>query len=212
MKNPLQTLLIVFALGLCGLCTWQWYGQMLQQKRINTLAQSNYDQSVAIQGYVSSAKKMNDQIAEMDARLTELRDTVNINSDVISKLRADNGRLTSSVEQYSKAAVELEGRLKEADDTIRRQNEGLKSLAQERDEYADRLNQSIKEHNEIVTKYNALVKQIEATQKERNDIVMQYNTLVKQLEALQKERNDIVAQYNALAKQFEAAQAAQSSK
>ena len=57
MKNPLQSLLIAFAIGLCGLCTWQWYGQMLQQKRINALAQSDYDQSAAIQGYIIPSRK-----------------------------------------------------------------------------------------------------------------------------------------------------------
>jgi chromosome segregation ATPase len=208
MKNPLQSLLIAFAIALCGLCTWQWHGQMLQQKRMNTLAQSDYDQSVAIQGYISSAKKMDDQIAQMDGRLTELRDTVNTDNTAISKLRADNSRLTGSVEQYSKVAAELEARLKQADDAIRRQADALKNLVQERDDYADRLNQSIKERNDTVTKYNALVKQFETTQNERNDIVAQYNALVKQMEALQKARNDIVTQYNALAKQLEAAQAA----
>jgi chromosome segregation ATPase len=181
---------------------------MLQQKRMNTLAQSDYDQSVAIQGYISSAKKMDDQIAQMDGRLTELRDTVNTDNTAISKLRADNSRLTGSVEQYSKVAAELEARLKQADDAIRRQADALKNLVQERDDYADRLNQSIKERNDTVTKYNALVKQFETTQNERNDIVAQYNALVKQMEALQKARNDIVTQYNALAKQLEAAQAA----
>ena len=206
MKNPLQTLLIVFALGLCGLCTWQWYGQMLQQKRLNALAQSDYDQSTAIQGYISSIKKMDDQIAQMDAHLTELKATVTGNNAEIAKQRADNAHLTGTVEQYSKAVAELESRLKQADNGIRRQAEALKSLVQERDDYADRLNQSVKERNETVTKYNTLVKEFETTQNERNDIVAQYNTLVKQMEALQQERNDIVAQYNALVKRFEAAQ------
>jgi chromosome segregation ATPase len=178
MKNPLQSLLILFALGLCGLCTWQWYGQMLQQKRMNALAQTNYDQEVKIQGYIRSVKNMDDQIAQMDAHLTELKDAVNGDKDVISRLREDNRRLTGSVEQYSKAVAELQDRLKQANDLLKR-------LAQERDEYAGRLNQSIEEHNEIVTKYNALVKQFEATQKERNDIVAQYNALAKQFEALQ---------------------------
>ncbi|MGO8702238.1 MAG: hypothetical protein ACLQVA_00355 [Candidatus Brocadiia bacterium] len=208
MKNPLQSLLIAFAIGLCALCTWQWHGQMLQQKRLDALSQSNYDQSVAIQGYVSSAKKMDDQIAQMDARLTELRATASSDKDAISKLRAENTRLAGSVEQYSKVLAELEGRLKQADDAIRRQADSLKSLVQERDDYADRLNQSIKERNDTVTKYNALVKDFETTQNERNDVVAQYNALVKQMEALQKERNDIVAQYNALAKQLEEAQSA----
>jgi peptidoglycan hydrolase CwlO-like protein len=164
MKNPPQSLLIVFAVGLCGLCTWQWYGQVLQQKQLNALAQINYDQTVAIQGYTNSINTMDHQIAQMDTRITELRDSIGSNNAVIFALRADNSRLTSLADQYSNAVVVLDGRVKQANDSIRRQNEAVKSLGQERDEYVNRLNEDIKERNDIVAKYNALVKQIEAIQ------------------------------------------------
>ena len=88
---------------------------------------------------------MDDQIAQMDAHLTELKDTVESDNAEISNLRSENAHLTGTVEQYSKAVTELEGRLKQADDGIRRQAESLKSLVQERDDYADRLNQSVKD-------------------------------------------------------------------
>ena len=164
MKNPLQSLLIIFALALCGLCTWQWYSQVLQQKQMNALAQTDYDQTVAIQGYTNSINAMDHQIAQMDARLTELRDAINSNNAVTFALRQDNSRLSSLADQYSNAVAVLEGRIAQVNDSIRRQNEAVKSLVQERDEYVNRLNDSIKEHNEIVTKYNALVKQVEQMQ------------------------------------------------
>ena len=164
MKHPLQSLLIVFAIGLCGLCTWQWYGQMRQQNQLNALAQTNYDQTVSIQGYTNSINTMDHEIAQLDARLTELRDGVKSNIAVIFALRKDNNRLTSLTDQYSNTVVVLAVRIKQADDIIRRQNENMKNIVQERDEYVNRLNQSIKDRNAIVTQYNALVKQIEATQ------------------------------------------------
>ena len=164
MKHPLQSLLIVFAVGLCGLCTWQWYGQMRQQTQLNALAQTNYDQTVAIQGYTNSINTMDHEIAQLDAHLTELRDGMNSNTAVIFRLRKDNNRLTSLTDQYSNAVAVLEGRVKQADDIIRRQNESVKNIVQERDEYVNRLNQSIKDRNAIVTQYNAAVRQIEAMQ------------------------------------------------
>ncbi len=36
MKNFQINLFIVLALGLCGLCTWQWYEQTVQRTEIQT--------------------------------------------------------------------------------------------------------------------------------------------------------------------------------
>jgi chromosome segregation ATPase len=164
MKNPLQTLLIVVALGLCGLCTWQWYSQSLQQKQIDTVAQQNYNQAVAIQDYTNSIANLNNQISQMDANLTKLRETVKSNNVALFGLRTENGRLTSEIGQYSNAVVQLEGQIKQANDVIVRQNDSVKTLVADRDEYVKRLNDSIKDRNAIVAKYNDLVKQVEAMQ------------------------------------------------
>jgi chromosome segregation ATPase len=164
MKNPLQTLLIFFALCLCGLCSWQWYCQVNQQKEFTTLAQTGYEQAVAIQTYTNSINNMHHQIAQMDARLTELRSTVISNNAELATLRLEKGRLTSLVEQYSNAVVTLQIRLKQANDGINHQNDTIKSLVTERDELVKRLNESIRERNEVVSQYNALVKRVEEQQ------------------------------------------------
>ncbi len=164
MKNPLQTLLIVLALGLCGLCSWQWYSQVVQQRHVEAVIQQNYDQTLAIQGYTNSMTAMDRQIGQLDARLTELRDLVKSNNVTIHSLKGENGRLTNLLDQYSNAVVQLQAQLKLADDGIRRQNEAVKKLVEDRDEYVKRLNQSIKERNDIVAKYNDLMKQMEAMQ------------------------------------------------
>ncbi|MGA2140351.1 MAG: hypothetical protein ABSH14_15955 [Verrucomicrobiia bacterium] len=167
MKNPLQTLLMSLALCLCALCTWQWYGQVLQRKAMTALAQVNYDESTAIQGYTNTINNMDHQIAQMDARLSDLRDTINSNTVTIVGLQQDNSRLNIVVDQYSNAVVVLQGQMKQANESIRRQNDTMKDLVSQRDDFVARLNESIKERNDIVTKYNELTKQLEQIQSKK---------------------------------------------
>ena len=155
---------MIFALSLCGLCTWQWYSQVLERKEMNAIAQTNYDETVAIQGYTNTISTMDHQIAQMDARITELRDAIKSNNVEIAGLREENNRLSVRVDQYSNAVEAAQSQVKLANETILQQNESVKGLVAERDEYVKRLNDSIKERNDIVTKYNELVKQLEAMQ------------------------------------------------
>lgn len=164
MKNFLQSLLIVFALALCALCAWQWNNQVDLHKSLTSLTQSNYDLTVSIRGYTNSIGVLDRQVAQMDARLTELRDTIKSNNASSFTLQEENARLKTFSEQYSNAVVALQNQIKQANDSIRRQNESVKGLVAERDEYVKRLNESIKERNEIVGKYNELVKQFEEYQ------------------------------------------------
>jgi chromosome segregation ATPase len=167
MKNPLQTLLMSLALCLCALCTWQWYGQVLQRKAMTALAQVNYDESTAIQGYTNTINNMDHQIAQMDARISDLRDTLNSNTVTIVGLQQDNSRLNIVVNQYSNAVVVLQGQMRQANESIRRQNDTMKDLVTQRDDFVARLNESIKERNDIVTKYNELTKQLEQIQSKK---------------------------------------------
>jgi len=167
MKNPLQTLLMSLALCLCALCTWQWYGQVLQRKAMTALAQVNYDESTAIQGYTNTINNMDHQIAQMDARISDLRDTLSSNTTTIVGLQQDNSRLNIVVDQYSNAVVVLQGQMKQANESIRRQNDAMKDLVSQRDDFVARLNESIKERNDIVTKYNELTKQLEQIQSKK---------------------------------------------
>ena len=83
MKNFHQNLLIALALALCALCVWQWYGQTLQRNQIDSLNVQLSQKLAAIQGYTNSIRAMDDQIAQMDARITQLKDTIKTNDDLI---------------------------------------------------------------------------------------------------------------------------------
>jgi predicted nucleic acid-binding Zn-ribbon protein len=158
MKNPLQSLLIGCALGLCGLCAWQWHGQVLQRQELTKLAQSNYDQAQSIRGYTNSISAMERQIATLDASLTELRDLVKSNASTIAALRLSNTSFSNAAARYKAGA---EDNAKQANEIIHQQNETIKSLVAERDRFVKQLNTSIQERNEIVTQYNALVKRVQ---------------------------------------------------
>ncbi len=168
MKNFQPNLLITLALGLCGLCAWQWYAQTVQRTTIGQLNQMVYDRNAAIQNYTNSIATLNGQVAEMDGRITELKGTVANNDQVIASQKAqitqlqfDHDNDTNEIAQYKIAMNTLESRLKDANDNIDKQNTVITNLLSQR--------------NDLVVKYDEL-----ATN--RNDIVMKYNGLVKQAE------------------------------
>jgi chromosome segregation ATPase len=171
MKNFQQNLLIVLALSLCGLCVYQWYGQSVQRNEIAGLTQSVYEKSAAIQGYTNSIQTMDHQIAELGARITELQLSARTNEEVINlqkrdiiRLQAASEGLTNQVAEYKKAVASLESKLTEAYDGIKKQNEALKELAAQRDEYVKKFNDSVKDRNDVVAKYNDLVQKVDKQQ------------------------------------------------
>src|SRR5580693_7509948 len=157
MKNFQQNLLVVLAIGLCALCTCQWYGQTLQRNQIQTLNQLVYDKSVAIRDYTNSIATLNHQIAQMDARITDLRDTAVTNEQLMVAQRREFSALQATSDV-------LEAKLKEAYDGINKQNETIKEVVAQRDEFVKKFNDTMKERNEIVAKYNELAAQVEKQQ------------------------------------------------
>jgi len=171
MKNFQQNLLIIVALSLCGLCVYQWYGQTLQRNEIQKLEQSVYEKSAAIQGYTNSIRTMDRQIAQMDARLTELKGEATTNADLIVNQRREINRLqitaeglTNQITEYRGAVTNLQGKLKDAYEGIQKQNEAMKELVAQRDEFVKKFNDEVKDRNEVVNKYNDLVRQVEKSQ------------------------------------------------
>lgn len=171
MKSFQQNLLIVMALGLCGLCVYQWYGQTQQRAAIQALNRAVYERSLAIQGYTNSIQTMDRQIAEMDARLTAFKAESKTNAEIIlqqkhelSRLQLTAEGLTNEIAQYKAGVATLQGKLKEAYEGIQKQNEALKTLAGERDEFVKKYNDEVKDRNDVVSKYNDLVHQVEKIQ------------------------------------------------
>jgi peptidoglycan hydrolase CwlO-like protein len=171
MKNLQQNLFIILALGLCGLCVSQWYGQTLQRNEIQRLEQMVYDKSAAIQGYTNSVRTMDRQIAQMDARITELKDQARTNAEFVitqkrefNRLQAAAEGLTNEITEYKSAVQGLEAKLNDAYAAIKKQNEAMKELVAQRDGFVQKLNDSVKDRNAVVAKYNDLVAQVQKAQ------------------------------------------------
>lgn len=168
MKNFHQNLLIVLALGLCALCLYQWYDQTVERNHIEKLNQLLAEKSTAMQGYTNSIATMNDEIARMDSSLTELKQTDQADNEIILGQKRDLNRLqltsevlTNQIAEYTNAVATLETKLRDAYDGIKKQNAAIQELTAQRDDFVQKLNDSIKDRNGIVNKYNELVKQVE---------------------------------------------------
>ena len=173
MKNFQQNLLIILALGLCGLCAWQWYEQTLQRDEIQTLDRLVYDRNAAIQGYTNSIATLNNQVNQMDAHLTALKATAETNEELIAsqkaeivQLRFDKENATNEIAQYKAAVDTLEAKLKEVYAGIDKQNAAITNLIAQRDEFLKKYNDEVQDRNNIVAKYNDLAKQVEKLQKD----------------------------------------------
>jgi chromosome segregation ATPase len=114
---------------------------------------------------------MDGQLAQMDARITQLKSEAKTNADLvitqkreISRLQATVDGLTNQVAEYRSAVESLQGKLKEAYAGIQKQNEAVKELVTQRDEFVKKLNDSVKERNDVVAKYNDLAAQVAKAQ------------------------------------------------
>ncbi len=171
MKTFHQNLLMVLALCLCALCAWQWYGQTLQRIQVEELKQTASQKLALIQDYTNSIQTMQHQIGQMDAHITELKDTVKTNDQTILAQRrelnqadADNAALTNEIVQYKQAVDTLEAKLKDAFDGIQKQNDAIKQLAGQRDEFVKKYNDLVIERNTVVSNYNDLAARLEKLQ------------------------------------------------
>jgi TolA-binding protein len=171
MKKFQQNLLIALALCLCALCAYQWYAQTLQRAQMEGIARTLNQKEAAIQTYTNSIRTMDRQITQMDARISELKGVLKTNEQTIltqkreiNNLTASNSVLANQVAQYKKAEAEIEVKLKESYDGIKKQNDAIKEVVSQRDEFVKKYNDSVKDRNEVVAKYNELVEQVQKTQ------------------------------------------------
>ena len=171
MKNFQVNLFIVLALGLCGLCAWQWYEQTVQRMTIQGLNRMVYERDAAIQNYTNSLATLNHQVNQMDASLTEMKAEAETNKQLTISQKAEieqqqfaNENLTNEIAQYKAGVDALESKLKEAYAGIDRQNAAISNLVTQRNDLVQKYNDEVKDRNDVVVKYNDLAKQMEKQQ------------------------------------------------
>jgi chromosome segregation ATPase len=168
----LTNLLIVLALGLCALCTYQWLRETNTRVQVQSLHDTRFKLESAIQQHTNNIRVMDARIAELTDDVSRLVGTVKTNTVIIADLRNERSALESSnaflgsqLHAYTNAFIDATNRLYEAHETLRRQNDQIKELVVQRDDFLARLNESIQAQNRVVEEYNNLVKKVEEFQK-----------------------------------------------
>jgi len=171
MKNFQVNLFVVLALGLCGLCVFQWYEQTVQRTTIQSLNRMVYDRDAAIQNYTNSLATLDQQVDQMDSSLTKMKAEAATNQQLIASQRAKieqlqfaNENFTNEIVQYKAGVNALEAKLKEAYADIDKQNAAITNLVAQRNGLIQKYNDEVKDRNNIVAKYNDLAKQVEKQQ------------------------------------------------
>jgi chromosome segregation ATPase len=171
MKDFQQNLLLGLAAGLCALCAYQWHSQATERTEFNQLNDLASQQRVAIQDDTNQINDLQHQVSQMDTSISELRRTVGSNDDTIRALRRDlnnlnsqNDELSNQAVQYQAAVALLQEKLKDAYTGISNQNDAIKLLTQQRDDFVKKYNDEVTDRNNIVDKYNDLAAQYQKLQ------------------------------------------------
>ncbi len=179
MKGLLTTLLIFAALALCGLCVVQWRREALLRdeiSRVSSLYQTESKQRVEAEEKVASYEQEITRLtrlrADTEARLLEVTGELSITqTDQLQRGVSialmggewikDRAR-AETAEKRAKEATALLARHQEGvssqNSIITAANDRLKQLAAERDKAINELNARTKAYNDLVVKYNKLVK------------------------------------------------------
>src|SRR5262249_7751638 len=83
------------------------------------------------------------------------------------RLQAFSEACTNTIDQYKGALTNLQEKLQNAYDGINKQNEALKELGAQQDEFVKKLNDVVNDRNEVVKKYNELTRQVEKSQQSK---------------------------------------------
>jgi chromosome segregation ATPase len=163
MKNPLQNLLIFFAMCLCALCAYQWHVQKNLQEDVQIRQNTIQDKLQAIQGLEGVVKNNNEEIKRLDGLKNQLTEIVKSNRAEIAQLTKDLDKSNQEVDRQTKQVDVYKDALEKANDSIlkqneevKKQNDELKKLSEDRNDIAAKYNKVVTEFNELAQMWNAL--------------------------------------------------------
>ena len=152
---------MLFALGLCGLITFQWVREVRLRHNIQGLTDEVQNKKEAIQNLTGVIKRSDDEIARLEGLKKDLTETVKSNRLEIAglereldKAQAETERQMKQVDIYKDALTKANDNIKRQNETITQQNEEMKKLADERNNVVLKLNKTVEEFNDLVKKWN----------------------------------------------------------
>jgi chromosome segregation ATPase len=179
MKRTLTTLLILTALGLCGLSVMQWQREAALRQRVAEVTQmlqvENLERVKAEEKAAAFEKeiaRITQLRADTEAKLLEVTEqlvttqadqlqrgfSIAVLSAELSQVQAKVKLAEKTLADSTAAITERNSDVSEQNQAITTANERLKQLTSERDQAIGELNARTKAYNELVEKYNKLVK------------------------------------------------------
>lgn len=170
MNKFLNNLLIVLALGLCGLSVFQWNRETRLHTDRQDLQNKLSDREQNIESLQATIKRVERDVARLETVKTELTATVASNRLEITDLKKnlyqaerEGDALREQVTAYKDAVDKQNESLKKQNEIITEQNTKMKELADERNSMVERFNKLAKDYNQVVKEYNDLVDRITGT-------------------------------------------------
>jgi len=169
-KHFLQSLLVFFALALCGLMIVQWVRETQLRASVQSLTDTVHDKSEAILNLQANVRRDEEEIKRLDGLKNQLMQTVKSNNVQIASLTKDLDKANGELERDRKQIEIYKEALQKANDNIKRQNEEMKTLneqykklAEERNEVVVKLNKVLGDFSDLAQKWNKLQEDLSKT-------------------------------------------------
>jgi chromosome segregation ATPase len=169
MRKLLETLLILFALGLCGIIAFQWKREFDLGKQRQDLANRLRAEQGNLRDVQASLKRAEGEVIRLTDLKSELTATNKVMREEITRLRkglekcaADLERNQEQTESYKIALTTANENVKRQNEDIQRQNNDMKRLAEERNDAVRKHNDTAKLYNDLVEKWNKFQEELTA--------------------------------------------------
>ncbi len=161
MKTFLQSLLIFFALCLCGLSVFQWVRETDLRADIQKLHDDIHARDEHVQQLTSDVKQDESEIQRLDGLYKSATATLKSNDVRIATLTKDLDKSNRALEvshqesENFKTALEAaNSNVKIANENIQKQKEELQKMVAQETDLVDRLKKVTSDYNELAAKWN----------------------------------------------------------
>jgi chromosome segregation ATPase len=168
--------LIVLALGLCGLCAFQWVRETRLRGRVDGLQAERQVLAEEKAAAEAQAKRFQEEIRRVERERIELRASSETNALTNQRLRLELQKVVLEAEQAKRTADSYKAAFDKANASIREQNEAVAKLKSDYVKLAEDRNAQVNRYNELARQQTSLVKRFD-------DLVQKWNALQEQIKA-----------------------------
>jgi chromosome segregation ATPase len=163
------TLLVVLALGLCGLCAFQWVRETRLRQRVEVLEGDKVRVAEEKAAAEAQGQRFQQEIQRVESERAELFRTVESHNAQVGQLKAEAmvakqevDRLVKQATAFKEALDRVNANTERANEQISKLNADIRRVAEERNKAVERFNElaarrdeELKRYNELVTQWNA---------------------------------------------------------